>query len=58
MGGCYGDQLVPLTRTTKDSLQRFLNLGEGEYGANYAKAVRKAFTYFKSSTDGENRGIN
>ncbi|XP_022331682.2 VWFA and cache domain-containing protein 1-like [Crassostrea virginica] len=55
LGGCYGDQLVPLTRTTKDSLQRFLNLGEGEYGANYAKAVRKAFTYFKSSTDGENR---
>nr|XP_022294872.1 VWFA and cache domain-containing protein 1-like isoform X2 [Crassostrea virginica] len=53
--GCYENQLVPLTQTTKDSLQKFLNSLEGKSSANYTEAVQKAFVYFKTSTDGENR---
>ncbi|XP_078333915.1 VWFA and cache domain-containing protein 1-like isoform X2 [Crassostrea virginica] len=53
--GCYKDQLVSLTQTTKDSLQKFLNSLVADSSANYAAAVQKAFVYFKTSTDGERR---
>ena len=56
LDGCYGEQLVPVTQTTQQSLRNFLVSRDATGGANYANAVRRAFQYFKSSTGGNNRG--
>ena len=56
LGGCYGEQLVPVTQTTKMSLRDFLVSRAASGGADYAKALRRAFAYFKSAGDGKNRG--
>ncbi|XP_022331617.1 VWFA and cache domain-containing protein 1-like [Crassostrea virginica] len=55
LGGCYGEQLVPVTQTTKMSLRDFLVSRDASGGADYAKALRRAFAYFKSARDGKNR---
>nr|XP_022331553.1 VWFA and cache domain-containing protein 1-like [Crassostrea virginica] len=55
LDGCYGEQLVPVTQTTQQSLRNFLVSRDATGGANYANAVRRAFQYFKSSTGGNNR---
>nr|XP_019926041.2 VWFA and cache domain-containing protein 1 isoform X1 [Crassostrea gigas] len=53
--GCYENQLVPVTSATKKSMREFLTSQIGEGGANYAAALRKAFMFFKSSTEGLTR---
>lgn len=55
LGGCYENQLVPVTSATRKSMRDFLTSQIGEGGANYAAALRKAFMLFKSSTEGLTR---
>ena len=54
--GCYGDQLVPITHRTRQSLQHFMNSRIAAGGAHFAKGLHRAFAYFKSATDGKHRG--
>ena len=54
--GCYGDQLVPITHRTRQSLRQFMNSRIAAGGAHFAKGLHRAFAYFKSATDGKHRG--
>ena len=54
--GCYGDQLVPITHRTRQSLRLFMNSRIVAGGAHFAKGLQRAFAYFKSATDGKHRG--
>ena len=54
--GCYGDQLVPITHRTRQSLRHFMNSRIAAGGAHFAKGLHRAFAYFKSATDGKHRG--
>lgn len=47
--GCYENQLVPVTSTTKKSFRDFLNYQQAQKGANYDTALRKAFALLKAS---------
>lgn len=49
LGGCYGNQVVPVTSTTKKSFRDFLNYQQAQKGANYDTALRKAFALLKAS---------
>nr|XP_034308982.1 VWFA and cache domain-containing protein 1-like [Crassostrea gigas] len=49
LGGCYENQLVPVTSTTKKSFRDFLNYQQAQNGANYDTALRKAFALLKAS---------
>ncbi|XP_048728643.2 VWFA and cache domain-containing protein 1-like [Ostrea edulis] len=51
--GCYGDKLVPVTRTTKQHLKDFINAEDATEGPNYAEGLRKAFTYFRYNSSEE-----
>ncbi|XP_061178007.1 VWFA and cache domain-containing protein 1-like [Saccostrea echinata] len=52
--GCYNEQLVPVTRTTKDVLEKFINSKGADGGSNYEVGLRKAFEYFKTNSSEEN----
>lgn len=49
LGGCYENQLVPVTTATKKSFKNLLSSQMGEGGADYATALRKAFMLFKTN---------
>eukprot|EP00105_Crassostrea_gigas_P035327 XP_019919475.1 PREDICTED: VWFA and cache domain-containing protein 1 [Crassostrea gigas] len=49
LGGCYENQLVPVTSATKKSFRNFLSSQAGEGGANYINALRKAFLLLKTN---------
>ncbi|XP_034328195.2 VWFA and cache domain-containing protein 1 isoform X2 [Magallana gigas] len=49
LGGCYENQLVPVTSATKKSFRNFLSSQTGEGGANYVNALRKAFLLLKTN---------
>ncbi|XP_022300000.2 VWFA and cache domain-containing protein 1-like [Crassostrea virginica] len=53
--GCYGDQLVPITHRTRQSLRQFMGSRIVAGGAHFAKGLHRAFAYFKSATDGKHR---
>lgn len=58
LDGCYENQLVPATSTTKKKYKDFLSSQSGDGGADFGAALRKAFMYFKanSSVEGNGRG--
>lgn len=58
LGGCYGNQVVPVTSTTKKSFRDFLNSQQAQEGADYGVALRKAFALLKgnSSVEAKDRG--
>uniref|UniRef100_K1QK79 VWFA and cache domain-containing protein 1 n=1 Tax=Magallana gigas TaxID=29159 RepID=K1QK79_MAGGI len=51
--GCYGNQVVPVTSTTKKSFRDFLNSQQAQKGADYDAALRKAFALLKGSSSVE-----
>ncbi|XP_062591885.1 VWFA and cache domain-containing protein 1-like [Saccostrea cucullata] len=51
---CYDEQLVPVTRTTKDVLKKFITSKGAEGGSNYEVGLRKAFGYFKTNSTEQN----
>lgn len=53
LDGCYENQVVPATRTTKKKFIDFLGSQSGGGGADYDAALRKAFMYFKSNSSME-----
>ncbi|XP_062591913.1 VWFA and cache domain-containing protein 1-like [Saccostrea cucullata] len=68
---CYGEMLVPATRTTKQELEKFISAVVTGEGSNYSAGLRRAFEYFTNNsiedikerdqvilfvTDGENTG--
>lgn len=58
LDGCYENQLVPATSTTKKKFKDFLSSQSGDGGADFGAALRKAFMYFKanSTVEGNGRG--
>ncbi|XP_065940278.1 VWFA and cache domain-containing protein 1 [Magallana gigas] len=53
LGGCYGNQVVPVTSTTKKSFRDFLNSQQAQKGADYDVALRKAFALLKGNSSVE-----
>uniref|UniRef100_A0A8W8N3R2 VWFA domain-containing protein n=1 Tax=Magallana gigas TaxID=29159 RepID=A0A8W8N3R2_MAGGI len=51
--GCYGNQVVPVTSTTKKSFRDFLNSQQAQKGADYDAALRKAFALLKGNSSVE-----
>nr|XP_034337034.1 VWFA and cache domain-containing protein 1 [Crassostrea gigas]XP_034337496.1 VWFA and cache domain-containing protein 1 [Crassostrea gigas]XP_034337917.1 VWFA and cache domain-containing protein 1 [Crassostrea gigas] len=53
LDGCYENQLVPATSTTKKKFKDFLSSQSGDGGADFDAALRKAFMYFKANSSVE-----
>lgn len=58
LGGCYDNQVVPVTSTTKKRFIDFLNSQQAQKGANYDTALRKAFALLRAnySVEAKDRG--
>lgn len=56
LDGCYENQVVPATSTTKKKFKEFLGSQSGGGGADFDAALRKAFMYFKANSSVQDDG--